>query len=364
VPHAEFQGEQAISSALLAQAMPDKPVVVFVTPAPQPPNQLYSVIMQRLTQANFKVETWAAGRADATAPAQGKGVVWIVLPGPPQSPQQMMMGMSQPNTAPIHAALAKHLAAGGSALFLAEAQSTPLYGRGPTGYPYADVLKPFGVDVAANYVVVQRYTMQDQERVIPQLTLKRYPNTPITKPLQSLPTLLAGFDMHTAAPTVVRPAADPPAGAHPQVLLEAQGSDVWGESSALGAPEFDKTSDLAAPVPLGVMSTGPHDARVVVIGNAIFASNEALNLQTPVMTAGGSIYMVPNYPGNAELMLNSVYWLAGYDNMIAVSPRASAALRIRDIPPGTLMALDWGVLWAGAPLLLLVIGGVVYACRR
>jgi hypothetical protein len=79
---------------------------------------------------------------------------------------------------------------------------------------------------------------------------------------------------------------------------------------------------------------------------------------------GNRILQVPAYPGNGELFVNSVLWLAGYENMIAVSSKSGVALRIKDMSPGQLWGIRWGVLWVGGPLGALLLGTVVWLVRR
>ena len=110
------------------------------------------------------------------------------------------------------------------------------------------------------------------------------------------------------------------------------------------------------------MSGKQEELRIVVIGSKTLGRNELI--QPQLQMRSGALYQVVPYPGNAELFVNSVLWLSGYENMIAVSAKSNAALRIRDIQPAVLTTLRWGVLWGGAPAAALIAGAVVYAIRR
>ena len=100
-----------------------------------------------------------------------------------------------------------------------------------------------------------------------------------------------------------------------------------------------------------------------MIGSLDFANNDFL--QEPdieVLTTQGRI--VPRYPGNGELFVNSVFWLTKMDTMIAISP---TALEVPRVSPGNEAWMNFwrvGVLIVGLPLLVLVAGSFVYLKRR
>ena len=102
---------------------------------------------------------------------------------------------------------------------------------------------------------------------------------------------------------------------------------------------------------------------MVVIGSLDFASNDLI--QEPdieVLSSQGRL--VPRYPGNAELFVNSVFWLTKMDTMIAISP---TALEVPRVAPGSDAWMNFwrvGVLIVGLPLLVLVAGSFVYLKRR
>ncbi|HUO07292.1 MAG TPA: Gldg family protein [Phycisphaerae bacterium] len=383
-----FQGEQAVSSALLPMIEPNKVKVVFVSstsnlhPSTSTNEEGWSDIADRLRSVNFDVMEWAPPGPPTgpdqppqspTPPAEGKGVVWIVFPPDPANPQMMMMGMPPPSPQPVIDAVKKHLDEGGQVLFLADAASNDMFSQG-TGYAYADLLKPFGIDVESKYTVVHNYPDQNGERrVFPQILVSRYGDHPITKPLQALQTAFVGFGSRNmpgffGAPTYVGVDKQIPAGVDAQVLLESPNdSDTWAEATYNQTAAFNKGTDLAAPIPLAaaaVKNNGkPDEQRVVVIACRTIGANtliEAINARENDR-GGAELFMVN--PGNAELLTNSVLWLGGYKNMIAVSAKSAAAARIRSIPEGMMLFIHV-MLYLGIPLLALVLGGVVYFFRR
>jgi hypothetical protein len=170
------------------------------------------------------------------------------------------------------------------------------------------------------------------------------------------------------APTVVNIDKSLPAGVDAHVLAETPAdSDTWAEPTYSQTNPFNKDTDLAAPVPLAAASeknAGKDNAqRIVVIASRNIGANTVLNTADLRQNDRGGIEPYYINPGNAELVTNSVLWLGGYKNMIAVSAKSAAAARIRDIAPAMMTFLRW-MLFIGIPLLALVLGGIVYLFRR
>lgn len=381
---ASFEGEQAVSSAILSMVHPEKTRIVIVNASPNAQlstTGMFTDITQRLTKENFEVVDWSPAASPMGAPdqpppappAQGKGVVWVILPPDPPTQQQMMMGAPPPDARPVAEAVRKHLDAGGSAIFLAEA-SSPMaaLSGGPAGYPYADLVRSFGVDVSAKYTVVKSRPGEDGRITQPQIDFTRYPDHDITRPLQSLRTLFAGLPSRVGLygpPTVVRVDPAKPADVEAAVIVNVDDPDVWASANFNGdQTTYDAQTDLKAPIPMGVAAlknkgNAEKEQRIVVLGNKLFPTDQILEYG-PTTLYQGRLVTVPAFPGNGELFVNAVLWASNYGNMIALGPRTGVALRIRDISPGALAALDWGVVWLGAPALTLIIGGLVFFVRK
>jgi hypothetical protein len=376
-PPAEFVGEQAISSALLAMVQPDKVKIVFVTPDPeQNLSGGLSEICDRLQKANFDVSEWSpappnpqSGQAEPTTPPTGKGVIWVIMPAQPQNPQMMMMGMPPPDPKPVVEALRKHLAAGGNAIYLAEAAGLSMSPTATTGYPYADLLKPYGIEVRTNLTVYHVVETQEGTRQpIPQIDFSTYPKHPITDGLDALPGIFAGTRGQmgpVGCPTVVQVAADKPGDADAHVIVESSTSgDIFAtpEISSESDPKMNPKTDVAAPVPMAAASVIGDGHRTVVFGNRLFLVNDVLQDQQAELV-GNRIVTVYSFPANAELFVNAANWVAGYGNMLAVSTQANSAMRIKSMPGNEEIALRIGS-FLGPPLLAVLFGATVFFVRR
>ncbi len=81
-----------------------------------------------------------------------------------------------------------------------------------------------------------------------------------------------------------------------------------------------------------------------------------------VIPLGGERVALAN-PGNYELLLSSVAWLAQMDELIAPSPISQQVARLDGITAAVLRVWWWGVL-AGMPGGCLLLGVAVWVVRR
>jgi hypothetical protein len=387
-----FEGEQAVSSVLLSMVQPIKMKVVFVTSSPTHPTtgtgeDGWSDMADRLKAANFDVLEWAPpapptgpdqSPQDPNPPAEGKGVVWIVFPPDPVNPQMAMMGMPPPSPQPVIDAVRRHMAEGGQVLFFADAGAggaAAMFGGGDDKYTYDELVQPFGIDVQSKYTVVHNYPSQGGDRrMYPRTVVTRFSDHAITKPLQGLPTAFMGVSSRNApgfigAPTVVTVAKALPAGVTAEVIVNSpDDADTWASANFTPTAEFAKGTDLAPPSPMAVASEkagSDKDSaqRVVVLSSRMLGCNYMLESIDQTQDDNGRIGLVLANPGNGEIVLNSVLWLAGYKNMIAVGSKASAAVRIKSISPAMLTTIRT-FLYAGIPFMALILGGIVWLFRR
>jgi ABC-type uncharacterized transport system involved in gliding motility auxiliary subunit len=107
-----------------------------------------------------------------------------------------------------------------------------------------------------------------------------------------------------------------------RVKLVQTGENSWGETDfaaieAQGSIEFNEGDEELGPLTLVMTAEDPEtDARLVVFGDADFASNEFF-------------YDV----GNGDLLLNSIDWAAGEEQLISLTPKVTTTRYV--LPPTT-----------------------------
>jgi hypothetical protein len=143
----------------------------------------------------------------------------------------------------------------------------------------------------------------------------------------------------------------------------------WAESdtetiSSGARPTFDEKADTAGPVFGGAAAEKADGTggRLVVLGALQFATNDLVSLPDEELLRRGVV--VSRFPGNAELVQNSVFWLARQEPMIAISPAAMEVSRIGPIADGKLKALRVGLLLIALPGAVLLAGVMTYFARR
>jgi ABC-type uncharacterized transport system involved in gliding motility auxiliary subunit len=212
--------------------------------------------------------------------------------------------------------LTAYLGRGGKVLFLLD---PPDRADAPALTGLAALLKTWAIDIGTNVVVDVSGMGQlfGTNESVP--VAAKYPPHPITE----------RFNLLTAYPLArsVVPVSGDTGGRFPQTLVETS-PNSWAEAdirqlmtSGRVAREPDK-GDLSGPVSLAAAvsapasdtpppaeGTKPEDApkpetRIVVFGDSDFVANQYLGI-----------------PGNRDLFLNAVNWLAQQENLISIRPR-------------------------------------------
>ena len=380
-PRPRFAGEQQITSAILSLTAKSKPKVVFVRPGMAPlaqpgipgfrPGGPLSQIASRLRDYNFEVlekdlsGMWAMQAQMQQMPsapeptdAEIKDAIWVVLDVPAgRSP------MGPPPS--IAAKVAEHLKGGGSALILAMPQTDSM----------ASVLDEWGVKLRTDVVAVHEAVksapgqasdfVEDAQRRPLIFVLKDYGDHPLAKPLKSLEGLLLPLLVVEASPKQGYKTS--------RLLPVPQSLKTWGETNLESALRGDAVEynppkgasidgDLPPPLYAGAAVEKEGANRLVVIGSVQFVIDDMLSIPDPVLAKQG-IY-VARFPGNAELFMNSLFWLAKMEAMIAISPAAMEVNRIAEMSSGLLNTWRIGLLLIVLPGAVIVSGVLMYVARR
>lgn len=371
-PEYDFNGEAAVSSAIMALTVKDKSAVIFVHAGPPNPIQPgfngmrmtqppYGALKEKLEQANFVVSDWdVAANPQPQVAADVKHKVFIVLPpSPPQRPQQMGMPPAGGYQKAQVEAIEKLIDQGERMMFLVN--FSPVF-LGGTPYPFTETLeKKYGIKPDPDKLTLKGFKAADKTYPSTQIEVVRYDDSPITRPIQSLNS---GFQL--AVPVTLTKAPED-VQTIPLITLTDDQGIFWGESNIMMLAQNRWAErgegDLQPPFYLAVAAENSKTkGKVVVFGDDLFATDQIMNDVQLVPTPQGVMGVYTN-PGNGELLTNCAFWLNDNENLISVGPRKADVARIRDISDGGQMA--WKVfLWVIWPLGILSSGGVVYLIRR
>jgi hypothetical protein len=383
-----FAGEQQISAALVSLRQANKPRVVFVRPQGPPlaspffgQSAPFMELAARLRELNFEVmERDLSGQWAMQAQMQGlppeepsdeelQSAVWIVLGYQGQ-------GGPMGGGASLAPKLKEHLDRGGSALVLSYVDGDPL----------TEALQPLGVTIHTDQVLVHDVPaggpavqsddpIADAQRVPFIILMTDYGNHPLTRPAQSLEGLLV--------PMVPVSAAATPGITLTPILPFPSQTRAWAEADvqatmASGTATFDEGIDRlatpAAPLHAGVAlerlttaTTAPGEVppppmRLVVIGNLTFATGSFLGMEDRELFRKG--ILAPRLPGNAQLLVGSLYWLSHQDTMLEVAPSESQVSRIGMMSESRRRLVGLGLLGLGLPLVVAVAGIAVWRVRN
>ncbi|MFW5682539.1 MAG: DUF7088 domain-containing protein [Phycisphaeraceae bacterium] len=382
-----FLGEERLTGALASLRLDPPPMVVFVN-APQTralgEGGSYRHVADRLRSMSFDVRQWSpsgvqmpgGGQSPAQpppTPAEGQKAVWIVLPQPPPNPGDPMQqaGGGAERVAEV---ISQRLAAGDAAMVMLAV---------PTGVmvaaenPLARFASEWGILPQLDRLIVSEERVGETRTVaLPRFEVTQWPDpTPITRSLAGMPGLFVA-----PAPLSLDPGED--VAVHP--LVKVRGERMWTlqaenitSNRVVAEAEFDEeASEPSFIIAAAAQRTGAtNDAssetgsgRLAVFADSYWATDAvttrgriaAMGLSGAGLVDQGG---VPDHPANAELFVNTVYWLAELDDLIATSPRVQKSRRIpdidREVRTYTLVAVV-----AGLPAFALFTGVVVYLVRR
>jgi hypothetical protein len=364
-PDDGYKGEEVVTGALLRLTFKHNTRVVFVNPFPfavlgRPNGNLnFNEVAEQLRKMNFDVSEWQPGGSTGPngqpAPPQprpvaepGQKLIFIALPTPPPNPQMPFnpAGMAAAN------AVKEHVEAG-RPVMLIPMPSSPLTPPGQ-GDAMLDLLKPFGLVVENTRLVVSSVPGRNGR---PQTTTENLLNQwPATHPIGRALSGLQGYAVQ-AMPIDIP--AKPPEGVQLSPLATTA-ADSWGETDFqnLAQAKHDD-SDPSGPFTIAAAAQ-KGDQRLVLITDVLWASDRITRLG-PTDIEGRMLFST--FPANAQLFVNSVYWLAGLDDLIAPGARTRDVRRIGAISPAAALSMRWVVL-LGFPLATLTAGAAVWLIRR
>ncbi|MFA9480176.1 Gldg family protein [Phycisphaerales bacterium AB-hyl4] len=359
-----FLGEERLTGALIAMGLEQPPMVVFVNSGRQPAigeQGMYQQVAERLASANVRVEQWSpGGRMSSTGqplPASsppraesGQRTVWIVLPVQDDNP--MTGGASKEAVAEL---LEQRLAAGDAAmvmLMLDPAAGTGVYS------PIVELLRDdWGIRPQLDRQVLREVqTGGGQTQSTGQFEVDRWPSElPVSQALAGMRGMFV-----QASPVHVGAVE----GVQQWPIAALQGQRMWAarrvtDPEALRSARYDAAeSEPSFPI---AVAAERGDARLIAVADPVWASDVVTTYGQ--FGRGTAEISGALFPANSEMFVNSVYWLAGMEGLIAASPRTQDIRRIRAMSDMTLRGYYIALL-GGAPLLILGAGVGVWFVRR
>lgn len=368
-PELRSQVEEKLTGALVSMSLDQSPMVVFVSSSQRPaigPGGEYEQVAQRLRNINFDVQAWnPAGRhspmggmtppGPAPQPGPGQRAIWIILPQPPDNPMNPMANMGGGKQA-IADHLTQRLAAGDAAMVIFS--FNPMAGMAETD-PLVQIAQTWGITPQLDRVIMSEVQLPNrQTQASAQINITHWPEVlPITKALSGMPALLL-----QASPLVLEQSDASAVTRYP--LIEATGERMWAARNIRSAQDAQQAKfDPAQAAERFVVGAAAQqdDQRLIVVADPAWASDTITTYGA--LGPGSADVFGAAFPGNSELFVNSVYWLAGLDQLIAASPRTQDIRRIQAMSDTVLSVYQWAML-AGMPAVVLAAGLGVWFVRR
>jgi len=357
-----FAGEGVIASALRRLVKPDHPTVVLCHAFNQPGrlrgsgNQpgLLTSLWFRMTDLGFELVEWnVASESRPTIDAEDGHTVWVILPPEPSMRDQSVMT----GNATLAQAARELVESGENVLFSYWMSFIPGLGQSD---PWTDVAESFGVRPDTGRVVFRQIPQAGKQDVnMPSLQLNQYTTDHL------IGSALIGLDttFYYPIPLVVENASTEDDDVHRWVVLEVEPSDrLWAEDQWFDPQAVEPTSPSdTEPYPLVVAadrSWSEGRQRVMFVGSGAWYYSTFVDEMQRIDSA-----ICPINPGNAELFISGVYWLADLDEFIAPGVMTRTISRVDGLSDGMQLAYRW-LLIAVLPLCALVVGVGVWFMRR
>lgn len=314
--------EQDITSAILKAISTTVKTVCFVEGHGEKSTAAtdakgFSAVATELGKENYQLKTVNL----VTSGSVPSDCSVLVDPGPAKSffPQETQM-------------IQKYLQGGGKAMFLLDPGTDP---------KLEDVMQPWNVKVGDDFVI----DVSGVGRL-----LGAGPAIPLVVDYGSSPIVQDFEHSMTFFPLARTVAIADTSKTEPQAteLLKTSAASFTVASLGNGTVKYDPKKDQRGPLSLGVAAengSGKTDARLVVIGNSEFASNQWIGQQR-----------------NGDLFFNAVNWLTQEGNLISIRPKQPTNRRVTFTE-----AQQRGLQWVSViflPLFVIVTGIIIWVKRR
>jgi hypothetical protein len=306
-----------------------------------------------LEASRFEVREWSVTRGERPTAAPGQSIVWIVMPpsrreGREPSKEEMTLVRT-----------VQGLIETGESVMINYNPS--LMQRYRLRDPWQALTRDFHVEPQTQHVIFNAVAAAEGatefrgELVIDTLDADH-------------PVSRAAHGQQTYFPIPVPIAIEEKLNVDSIALVEAQPNarrwleDDWARAMTAGDVARGEPFETPQAIMAGAERSNPETGRrqrVLLVGSGGWLRSFVTEVAT---TLGGQRVALTN-PGNHELMLASVAWLAGMDDLIAPSAVGRGLVRLEGIDQG--VATRWGVITViFAPLFCLLVGMGVWILRR
>lgn len=393
-----FHGDSAVCAKMLSMTADPFAEVVLTFFEDIPPRQFWQqqppivgsivslqleTVRQRLEKANLNVTEWNLARQkDPPKAKEGRPQVLLILPPPEPSPMPPGMGRQRPQWSPDEVAkVRKVIAAPTPAVFLASYLFPQYMGEVamPGHYGLGDYLRnDWGIDVKTALRVIQ--TLPDPLNPgtfeLPFIRWSFMPLSSFTDHVIGRPLKARRMYWYNVCP--ITAVADSKAGAVIENILtvSADRSEMWATAQAdrlerkmymgqgSGIKPDANGGDLLPPFAVAVKACkkiNDKNANIVVLGVSTSFVDPFLNTRIPQLKSDETIGYEPPPVADVDLLINSIYHLAGRDEYIGAGP--AIVEPIGQIESGTMLGVKiiCGLAW---PMLMFAVGIVVMIIRK
>lgn len=355
-----FRGEEVLAGAIRSLSAGSMPEVVFVhceresLLRARQDNSDLTAVADALRSAGFGVAEWTPGRGERPARSAGRAQVFVVLP----ALRRGQLDLSREEK--LLVAEARQLVAEGAPVLVTAGRSMLQVLGQPD--PWKDLLGPFRIEVDAARVALELSAGEDgSPTVVPwQLVDEPPPSSAIAARIRGRAILLnqpMRIVVNEPLPVGVKVV--------PAVVV-APSSERWladdWRGDGDGVREVPSSKRFDGPLPVVVLAeraSGAETSRAALVASGGWLLTSVADLSENL---GGGRTALQN-PGNRELLLSLVSWLATRDDLLDAGLSGREVARIEGLSSDARIA--WiaalaAVLGAGP----LALGGIVVARRR
>ncbi|MEO0475120.1 MAG: Gldg family protein, partial [Planctomycetota bacterium] len=374
-----FVGEEQLTGALISIQLEPPPLVVFVRSniglravsivgsEQQRIEGVYDEVIKRLLAMDFQVAEWPDPvNTDPPPLREGQRVVWVTMPyfRPDVNRSESLDNTNKDRVAGF---LQERLNKGDGAMVMlyANGDTAPRLREEAPADTMAELLETFGIEAQLYQSAVQLKSEDEDgenRQYTNQFIVNQWPDSTLVG------DALNGINSFFTYPIPLELNPQPHVKQTPLVEIAAPVLHVQEAAADPKTGEFTPEADSDRDKVVVGAAVEKDDARLVTIGSATWAMDEVLSLAAlPDGTVGPNLADREGarilYPGNSDLFVNSICWLAHEEELIAASPRTQDIRRIKPMGDGALQTYRV-LLWGGMPAVIMVLGVSVGLMRR